>query len=1002
LSEIPSDYAQALELAQAARRRGDRSGALESFRAASEHQPENAWIKHEIATELGALGCFEEAEASYRAALALDPRSIHSWRARALLARQRGDRAQALAYFQAAEKLDTGENPWAAHDVATELRELGRFGDAAEAYRNIAAQFPAFIPARVDLARLLRQSGDRAEALGQFRAVMALEPDSPWAAHEVVTELRELRQFEEAEAIYRGLVEKDAAFLPALRGLARLARRRGHRAEALRHFRAVAEIVPDDPWATHDVATELRELGLREQEEALFKTYVESHPNSAQGLIFYAECTRSRMRARETTALFEAAVAVEPDSLTAKLALASEYGRLWRLDDADALCDAALGLEPDNPWVLIEKGRIARRRGQRQDALGFFESAASAPAAPETAIVEWSTELLETGRGGEARQLVLELISRSQNRPGLHMHLGALARMTGDHAAARAAFARAAELGADGDQARIELAYQEFQQGRAVEAIELLKAVLKDHPGRPRALEALALIVQQLDDIEGAVALWRKALESDPSNPWSLTQLAQALARLGHLREADEILAAFEDRTGALPAIEAVRARICTEGGDLAGAREIMRKACAKFPEHFDLWHQRVFALIQCGAFEQARRALEAPPAGGAREGARVSLLRGHLAAALWDLEAAQRHFADGLRFNGSDPWTNDCAARIALMRVDVDAAQKYLETSVRHDPVHRARHAGHYKVSQTHLGQFIDEFRLDQAALNDVRDRLAAADPVKALAQLVMTIPDYTPAALNFMIALRKKGLLLRPPSKAAPLHRAIPARIAQFWDENIPPDVEALCEEWRNVHPEFSYRRFSKIEARRFLAGHGPSGALEAFDRAAEPTMKADIFRLAWLHGEGGFYIDADDRCLARLDSVDPGECSLLLYQEDFGTIGNNFMGAIARHPAIEQALLSAIEAVNRGDSDVVWLSTGPGLLTRGVARFLAEDMAGRLRATAILDRHELARAVAIHCVTSYRHTTRHWSRSSFKSGAPRLPAWSRALRADGEKTI
>ncbi len=156
----------------------------------------------------------------------------------------------------------------------------------------------------------------------------------------------------------------------------------------------------------------------------------------------------------------------------------------------------------------------------------------------------------------------------------------------------------------------------------------------------------------------------------------------------------------------------------------------------------------------------------------------------------------------------------------------------------------------------------------------------------------------------------------------------------------------------------------------------------------------MKADIFRLACLYFAGGFYLDADDRCLAPLTTIDTGDCDLILYQEDYGTVGNNFLGATPRHPAIGLALAGAVGAVNRGDADVVWLATGPGLVTRSVARYLAEDLPERLARTRILERHELRPALAMHCASSYKLTGRHWIRSVFH----RVPG-RKAGKANGE---
>ena len=87
--------------------------------------------------------------------------------------------------------------------------------------------------------------------------------------------------------------------------------------------------------------------------------------------------------------------------------------------------------------------------------------------------------------------------------------------------------------------------------------------------------------------------------------------------------------------------------------------------------------------------------------------------------------------------------------------------------------------------------------------------------------------------------------------------------------------------------------------------------------------------------------------------------------------------------RHPLIVLALRLAVNAVNRGDTDMVWLLTGPALLTRAFAQALA---AGAIAPAALgsevllLRRRELFRAVAIHCAAGYKQTMQHWRNTTF----------------------
>jgi hypothetical protein len=54
---------------------------------------------------------------------------------------------------------------------------------------------------------------------------------------------------------------------------------------------------------------------------------------------------------------------------------------------------------------------------------------------------------------------------------------------------------------------------------------------------------------------------------------------------------------------------------------------------------------------------------------------------------------------------------------------------------------------------------------------------------------------------------------------------------------------------------------------------------------------------------------------------------------------------MAATPEHPVILGALELGAAAINRDDTDLIWLSAGPGLLTRAFAQVWAEQRAGGL---------------------------------------------------------
>ncbi len=274
--------------------------------------------------------------------------------------------------------------------------------------------------------------------------------------------------------------------------------------------------------------------------------------------------------------------------------------------------------------------------------------------------------------------------------------------------------------------------------------------------------------------------------------------------------------------------------------------------------------------------------------------------------------------------------------------------------------------------VSQSLLGQILDEYSLDQQ-LADELGKLHLVRPgarVRELCNLVSGNQENTATAVSLLVALRQAGALRYTPEDDA--RADIPKVITKFWNvQEIPRDIQEFIEGWQEINPGYRVQRFSDGSAREYLMAHFPPEVLAAYQRVREVEQKADIFRLALLVFEGGVYSDVDDRCLKPLETIIPAGANLVLGQEVHGFAANNFIAAAPGHPVLVLALQAVVAAVNRGDNEIPWLLSGPGLLTRVLARYLVDCGATmKLPAgLALLDRRELNPAVAANCFAAYK---------------------------------
>lgn len=192
-------------------------------------------------------------------------------------------------------------------------------------------------------------------------------------------------------------------------------------------------------------------------------------------------------------------------------------------------------------------------------------------------------------------------------------------------------------------------------------------------------------------------------------------------------------------------------------------------------------------------------------------------------------------------------------------------------------------------------------------------------------------------------------RGLTLCPQREVAVEDSYIPHSIFQFWDsEEIPDDVMAAMNSWREKNPDFNYIQFNDSSAKEFLTQYFDPEILDMYEFCYHAAMKADFFRLAYLIVFGGFYIDADEFSGDSLDTLlkkFPGKSSFFSVSPDNFFINNRFIGATPQNPDIIRIFDHVISVIsdsmhNSIDRPSIWNTTGPGAVSFVMAKAILID--------------------------------------------------------------
>jgi tetratricopeptide (TPR) repeat protein len=269
-----------------------------------------------------------------------------------------GDLTEARGRFQAAVKADRKLfEGW--HDLGVVEARLGRFDEAAEAFRRALELQPGSRPTLVALGETYGRAGRWADAAALYGEALATAADDQDLRLRHVQALREAGRGNDALDEVRALLARDSKNAAAFNSLGLIYYRQEKLPLAESAFRRAIEL---DPKAKGTAAfwnnLGLVALGKGRDQEAfaafgeaatLDPGYREAHVN--QGLV-YLDCGDYARAEKE----LRRALDLDGDDPDALVAMGVALRGLKRFDEARTAYEKALSLRPEHPFALYDLG----------------------------------------------------------------------------------------------------------------------------------------------------------------------------------------------------------------------------------------------------------------------------------------------------------------------------------------------------------------------------------------------------------------------------------------------------------------------------------------------------------------------------------------------------------------------------------------------------------------------------------------------------------------------
>ena len=840
----------------------------------------------------------------------------------------------------------------------------------------------------IEQAERLFSEGRYRAALDRFEKGLAAAPENGDLQAATARCLRELGEHAAAEAQLQGVLAREPGQFAATVGMAELEVARDRLDAAIRWYRAALEIQPDNAAIRATLMHVLRRAGVAPD---------------IPGLIEKAEAAYARGQAREALAHFHQALAAAPENGDLQAATARCLRELGEFTAAEAQLREVLERQPAQFTATVGMAELEMARGHAEAAIPWFRAALELQ--PGNALIGRALiqAMIHAVDGAGAEALLGEsLADNPQDLFLLSAHIDLLAGR-GDLAGALAASTIALDHPEASGWHRLRHGDLLAQLGRAADALEVLEAFDANHdlPLAAQVLRARGVLLRELGRLPESLEQLRQAVECEPSCPDHAVALASLLAEIGAFQEGLELLQEAERSVGAVrglasqPWLQLARVILCRGSGDRESALAIADGLTLDPQVGFHARVQQAELLMSC-ADPRAADAIDRLHPVGADQLRQERLSRSEWLRSLYRFEEALESLEPLLASEPLDLLVAERACLLHVLVMDLEAAQNLFQR------LRAAKQAsGNPRLAETAFHGLhrclMEEFNTDLPSTARIRT-LAAEPPasrLEPLAELLCQEPQCSAASIALMIAARQAGRLddWASPPPADPQTPSIPREIVQFWDAKPLPDgIRSLMLSWPETNPGCRHHVADRAAAQAFLERHATPLVRRAYSAALSPVLQSDLFRLAWLVERGGIYADADDRCRFSLEPLFAGGVSLVLMQEDIGSIGNNLIAATPRHPFLAEVLELSARRVLQHQGSNPWFLSGPGVFTQVFARrwaaVLADPAAPRPPGLRLLTQHELSRRVSMHLQTPVKVSEGSWAAPrGTRAGARRL---------------
>jgi serine/threonine protein kinase/Flp pilus assembly protein TadD len=497
---------------------------------------------------------------------------------------------------------------WLNQDLGYLLMRMGpaQSHEAVGFYRAAVALRPESPGVHVNLGVSLNQLDRVAEAEAEFRTAARLKPDYATAHFDLGNTLQQQHRTPEAEAEFRAAIRLDPAYAEAHANLGRIFRETGRTAEAEAEFRTAIKHKPALATAHTSLGNLLKAQGRTAEAEAEFRTASGLPPAPAPPRPSNAKSSVPKVTLSPEEAKYRAAFRKTPDDATTHFNLGNTLRQQGKLAEAEAEYRAAIQLDPVPPMYRFGLGSILIQNHRLVEAEAVYrELIRLKPESPD-GHNSLASALRQQGRMVEAEAELRESLRRKPDYALTHSQLGSLLQAKGYLPEAEAEFRAAQRLDPASGQYHFDLGNLLLQSGRAAAAEAEFREALHLNPKMFGAHLNLGTMFKQQGRTVEAEAEFRELLRLNPNFAMAHSLISSLFRAQGWLTEAEAELREAARLDPAYAQYRIDLAGVLTENGRTAEAEAELRAELRRDPSSTGVQYALISVLTQTSRWDEA------------------------------------------------------------------------------------------------------------------------------------------------------------------------------------------------------------------------------------------------------------------------------------------------------------------------------------------------------------------------------------------------------------